>query len=175
MEFNYLYWGIQKFLALRFNITPQAVKAIERNKTRCLLLMSFELHILSYYLSIIGLSVLLLPPIVPLYVRISFLVYTLVTREDINLTQFLLLILLTLSFMPNFPKTLKLSELPLGNSETFIRCILVHSLRTVLLPGVPLWKIHFVVIRKCQAENYHIYSLYCIWFCIIRWFSDLFK
>jgi len=48
-------------------------------------------------MGIIGLLVLLLPPVVPLQVRISFLVYTLGAREDINLTQFLLLILFALS------------------------------------------------------------------------------
>jgi len=70
--------------------------------TRFLLLMGFGLHILSYYMGIIGLLVLLLPPILPLHVRISFFVYTLVMREDIKLTHFLLLILFALSFMPNF-------------------------------------------------------------------------
>jgi hypothetical protein len=66
------------------------------------------------------------------------------------------------------PRTFKLSELPLGNSETFLPSILAHSLRTVLPPGVPLWQIPFVVIRICQAENYHIYGLYCFWFYIIK-------
>ena len=75
MEFTYLYRRIQnKVLAFCFKFPPQAVKAVERNITRYLLLMSSGLHILSYYMEIIGLLVLLLSPVLPLQVRISFLV-----------------------------------------------------------------------------------------------------
>jgi succinate-acetate transporter protein len=85
MEFTYLYRRIQrKFVAVWFNILPQALMSIDRNLTRFLLLMIFGFQIFSYSMGITGLRVILILQVVTLQVRISFLVYALRMTEDIN-------------------------------------------------------------------------------------------